>query len=163
MRDTKHFAQESLTLSARWVKHLWRRPVTVVLSLAQPLMWYLLWQSSHGNEHGKLRLFIWAGFAHGIHSALPLIFDREFGFWDRIWVAPLISRSSIMISLLLVNWLLVVIPSLWIEYQIWPLMMLLVWIATSLSVFLALWLPSHTSFLASVWLINAIMILASWN
>jgi ABC-2 type transport system permease protein len=163
VKDTKQATQESLSLSSRWIKHLWRRPVTVILSVAQPLMWYWLWQSSHPYESAKLRLLIWAGFSHGIHSALPLIFDREFGFWDRIWVAPLISRSSIWISLLCVNWTLIVLPSLWIEYQLWPLMTLLIWVATSCSVFLALWLPSHTSFLASVWLINAFMILVSWN
>nr|NP_849099.1 ORF163 [Cyanidioschyzon merolae strain 10D]QFV17268.1 hypothetical protein [Cyanidioschyzon merolae]BAC76261.1 ycf38 [Cyanidioschyzon merolae strain 10D] len=157
MRDIKQINQESLNLSLRWVKHLWRRPLTLVLSLAQPLLWYWLWQRYH--TAAPWRFFMWATFSHGIHSALPLVFDREFGFWDRIWVAPLVSRSSIWISLLGVNWMLTCLTCVWLGYQLLPLMMWLTWLATSLSVGLALWLPSHTSFLASVWLINAFVML----
>ena len=37
-------------------------------------------------------------FSGALNAGLPLMFDREFGFLNRLLVAPLSSRSSIVIS-----------------------------------------------------------------
>ena len=43
-------------------------------------------------------LIVFTAFSGALNSGLPLMFDREFGFLNRLLVAPLASRLSIVLS-----------------------------------------------------------------
>ncbi|WP_218082019.1 ABC transporter permease [Anthocerotibacter panamensis] len=106
------FWQETLALTRRWFIQLKRRPTSLVLGIAYPLMFLLLFGAAFqnaprgflGGATGNYLQFIAAGiiiftaFGSALNSGLPIVFDREFGFLNRILVAPLVSRLSIVFA-----------------------------------------------------------------
>jgi ABC-2 type transport system permease protein len=107
--DVADFIQETLALTKRLFIQLQRRPSTLVAGIIQPLMWLILFgalfqnapQGMMGNDlsYGQFLgagLIVFTAFVGALNAGLPVMFDREFGFLNRLLVAPLASRYSIV-------------------------------------------------------------------
>ncbi len=100
---------EIKALSWRWFLHSKRRPMVLVAGLMQPLIWLVLFSAVFKNSpmrdlvgSGSYLAFITPGalvftaFTGALNGGVPILFDRELGFLDRLLVAPLRSRFSII-------------------------------------------------------------------
>ncbi|HCF30065.1 MAG TPA: transporter [Cyanobacteria bacterium UBA11049] len=103
--------QETLALTRRLFIQLQRRPSTLVAGIIQPVMWLILFgalfqnapQGIFGNStnYGQFLsagVIVFTAFAGALNAGLPVMFDREFGFLNRLLVAPLASRYSIVLA-----------------------------------------------------------------
>ena len=103
------FFQETLALTRRLFIQLKRRPSNLIAGIIQPLMWLILFGALFQNvpqglfgESQNYGQFLGAGiivftaFAGALNAGLPVMFDREFGFLNRLLGEPLISRFSIL-------------------------------------------------------------------
>lgn len=103
--------QETLALTRRLFIQLRRRPSTLIAGIIQPVMWLILFGALFQNapkgifgETSNYGQFLGAGvivftaFAGALNAGLPVMFDREFGFLNRLLVAPLASRFSIVLA-----------------------------------------------------------------
>ncbi|NJK28226.1 MAG: ABC transporter permease, partial [Coleofasciculaceae cyanobacterium SM2_3_26] len=103
--------QETAALTKRLFVQLQRRPSTLVAGIIQPLMWLILFGALFQNapagmfgENTNYAQFLGAGvivftaFSGALNAGLPVMFDREFGFLNRLLVAPLASRYSIVLA-----------------------------------------------------------------
>ncbi|MGQ9867070.1 MAG: ABC transporter permease [Pseudanabaenaceae cyanobacterium] len=105
------FVQETLAFLGRWLVQLQRRPATLVAGVLQPLMWLLLFGALFRNLPPDLLgsgqsyvqfltagIVVFTAFSGALNAGLPMMFDREFGFLNRMLVAPLVSRFSIVLA-----------------------------------------------------------------
>ncbi len=105
------FWQETRTQTWRWFLHSRRRPVVVVSGLMQPLIWMalfvLVFRNSMGEVLGQGRDYLdfvtpgallFTAFNASLNAGIPILFDRELGFLDRLRVAPLADRFSIVLA-----------------------------------------------------------------
>lgn len=103
--------QETLALTRRLFIQLQRRPSTLVAGIIQPVMWLVLFgalfqnapSGLFGNSHSYGQflgagIIVFTAFAGALNAGLPVMFDREFGFLNRLLVAPLASRYSIVLA-----------------------------------------------------------------
>lgn len=101
-----------IALTTRLFIQLRRRPTTLIAGVLQPLMWLLLFGAlfsglpkglvGDGQTYVQFLaagIIVFTAFSSALNSGLPMLFDREFGFLNRILVAPLVSRFSIMLPL----------------------------------------------------------------
>ncbi len=108
---TQEFIQETAALTRRLFIQLQRRPTTLVAGVIQPLMWLILFGALFQNvpsglfgesqNYGQFLgsgIIVFTAFAGALNAGLPVMFDREFGFLNRLLVAPLASRFSIVIA-----------------------------------------------------------------
>ena len=182
--------QETLALTKRLFIQLKRRPSTLFAGILQPIIWLLLFGAlfskapsdflpgvkSYGNFLGA-GLIVFTAFSGALNSGLPLMFDREFGFLNRLLVAPLASRLSIVISsffyitiLSFVQSIVIMIISYLLGYGfpnylglgiVFTTLILLVLFVTSLSLCLAFVLPGHIELIALIFVINLPVLFAS--
>lgn len=103
---------EIKALAWRSFIHSKRTPMVVVAGLMQPLIWLFLFSAIFKNSpmkdlvggDGSYLAFITPGallftaFSGALNGGVPVLFDRELGFLDRLLVAPLKSRYSIIIA-----------------------------------------------------------------
>jgi ABC-2 type transport system permease protein len=105
------FVQETLALTKRLFIQLQRRPTTLVAGIVQPLMWLVLFGALFKNvpqgmfgvsqSYGQFLcagVIVFTAFSGALNAGLPVMFDREFGFLNRLLVAPLASRFSIVLA-----------------------------------------------------------------
>lgn len=103
------FIQETLALTKRLFIQLQRRPSTLMAGIIQPFMWLVLFgalfynapQSLFGDNLSYAKflapgVIVFTAFSGALNAGLPVMFDREFGFLNRLLVAPLSSRYSIV-------------------------------------------------------------------
>ncbi len=103
--------QETLALTRRLFIQLQRRPSTLVAGIIQPVMWLVLFgalfqnapSGLFGNSHSYGQflgagIIVFTAFVGALNAGLPVMFDREFGFLNRLLVAPLASRYSIVFA-----------------------------------------------------------------
>jgi ABC-2 type transport system permease protein len=184
------FLQETFALMRRLFIQLWRRPTTLVAGTIQPLMWLILFGALFQNAPTGLfgtemsyDRFLGAGviaftaFSSALNAGLPVMFDREFGFLDRLLVAPLTSRYSIvaasaayMVVLSLVQTAAIVIVSAFLGSG-WPdlaatgllatIVTVLVIGVTAISLGLTFALPGHIELLAAIFIVNLPLLFAS--
>ncbi|MFN9426883.1 MAG: ABC transporter permease [Cyanobacteriota bacterium] len=183
-------SQETLALTRRLFVQLVRRPSTLVAGVLQPLIWLLLFGAlfAHapagllpgGESYGRFfgaGVIVFTAFSAALNAGLPVMFDREFGFLNRLLVAPLRSRSSIILasvlyilSLSLVQSLAIVLVAGVLGYG-WPgvaglllvllTLTLLVFAVTALSLGLAFALPGHIEMIAVIFVVNLPLLFAS--
>ena len=182
--------QEILALTRRLFVQLLRRPSTLVAGVLQPLIWLLLFGALFANaptgflpggeSYGRFfgaGVIVFTAFSAALNAGLPVMFDREFGFLNRLLVAPLRSRSSIIFAsvlyisaLSLVQSLAIIIVAAALGYG-WPGMIgllvvlltltLLVFAVTALSLGLAFALPGHIEMIAVIFVVNLPLLFAS--
>jgi ABC-2 type transport system permease protein len=103
--------QETLALTRRLFIQLQRRPSTLAAGIVQPVMWLVLFGALFQNapkglfgsttNYGQFLaagVIVFTAFAGALNAGLPVMFDREFGFLNRLLVAPLASRFSIVFA-----------------------------------------------------------------
>ena len=183
-------SQETLALTRRLFVQLIRRPSTLVAGVLQPLIWLVLFGALFakapqgllpgGGSYGRFLgagVIVFTAFSAALNAGLPVMFDREFGFLNRLLVAPLRSRSSIVLasvlyitSLALVQSLAIVVTAALLGYG-WPgatglllvliTLLLLVFAVTALSLGLAFALPGHIELIAVIFVANLPLLFAS--
>lgn len=184
------FVQETLALTKRLFIQLQRRPSTLIAGVIQPLMWLILFGALFQNapkglfgESLSYAQFLSAGvivftaFAGALNAGLPVMFDREFGFLNRLLVAPLASRFSIVaasaiyiVALSFIQAVVIVaasavmgagVPTIAGLGAIALIVFLLVIGMTALSLGLAFVLPGHIELIAVIFVTNLPLLFAS--
>lgn len=105
----KEFLQETKAQIVRWLIHLSREPFFMAFSLVQPLIWMIFFSSlfqkmvSSQFDSTDYRTFMTPAvivmtiFGNTMMAGIPLLFDKELGFINKLLSAP-IHRSSIIVS-----------------------------------------------------------------
>ena len=184
------FIQETLALTQRLFIQLQRRPSTLVAGIIQPFIWLILFgalfynapQGLFGNDLNYAKflapgIIVFTAFSGALNAGLPIMFDREFGFLNRLLVAPLASRYSIVaastlyiISLSFLQTAVIVaasavlgagLPSLAGLLTIGAIVFLTVLAVTALSLGLAFALPGHIELIAAIFVTNLPLLFAS--
>lgn len=104
------WAQEVGALAKRWFIELWREKLNLIFSVAQPALWLVFFGVGMGRAvdrsvigtddyiaftlPGIIAFTIVGG---GVSAAMPLMWDKEGGYLDKLMSMP-ISRSSIIVS-----------------------------------------------------------------
>jgi ABC-2 type transport system permease protein len=182
--------QETLALTKRLFIQLQRRPSTLIAGVIQPLMWLVLFGALFQNapkglfgeslSYGQFLsagVIVFTAFAGALNAGLPVMFDREFGFLNRLLVAPLASRFSIVaasaiyiIALSFIQTVAIVtasaflgagLPNLPGLATIGLIVFLLVLGVTALSLGLAFALPGHIELIAVIFVTNLPLLFAS--
>lgn len=182
--------QETLALTRRLFLQLLRRPSTLVAGILQPLIWLILFGALFANapegllpggmSYGRFLgagVIVFTAFSGALNAGLPVMFDREFGFLNRLLVAPLRSRSSIVLASVIYITVLSLLQSLAIMLTAavlgygWPgaagllvvlvTLLLLVFAVTGLSLGLAFALPGHIELIAVIFVANLPLLFAS--
>lgn len=171
------WTQEVLALTKRWFIELSRERMNLVFSVAQPALWLLFFGSGMGKavDQAKIGTNDYIGFmlpgmiaftivGNGVSGAMPLMWDKEGGYLDKLMSMP-IARSSIIVSrfvyqlalsLVQVAMLLVIAVILQVGFAAGPASALVIVIATTFLtlavtaafVGLAYYVPSHGTFFA---------------
>ena len=184
------FIQETFALTKRLFIQLQRRPTTLMAGVIQPLMWLILFgalfqgapQGLFGDNlnYGTFLapgVIVFTAFSGALNAGLPVMFDREFGFLNRLLVAPLSSRYSIVaastiyiiaLSLIQTTAILVAsaligagLPNLAGLLAIAFIVFLLTLGVTALSLGLAFALPGHIELIAVIFVTNLPLLFAS--
>ncbi|WP_353258156.1 ABC transporter permease [Prochlorothrix hollandica] len=184
------FWQETFALNRRLFIQLQRRPSTLIAGVIQPLMWLVLFgalfqnapQGLFGNQvsYGQFLgagVIVFTAFSGALNAGLPVMFDREFGFLNRLLVAPLASRFSIVLAsalyimaLTLVQTVAIIgtsallgssLPNLAGLVVVALIVMVLVLGVTALSLGLAFSLPGHIELIAVIFVTNLPLLFAS--
>ena len=182
--------QETTALTRRLFLQLQRRPSTLVAGVLQPLIWLVLFGALFsrapegllpgGTSYGRFLgagVIVFTAFSAALNAGLPVMFDREFGFLNRLLVAPLRSRSSIVLASVIYITTLSLVQSLAIMGTAgllgygWPglaglglvmlTLLLLVFAVTALSLGMAFALPGHIELIAVIFVANLPLLFAS--
>ncbi len=182
--------QETLALTRRLFIQLVRRPSTLIAGILQPLIWLVLFGALFSNapdvllpggmSYGRFLgagVIVFTAFSGALNAGLPVMFDREFGFINRLLVAPLQSRSSIVFASVIYITVISLLQSLAIMGACfclgygWPgfaglllvliTLVLLVFAVTALSLGLAFALPGHIELIAVIFVANLPLLFAS--
>ena len=182
--------QETLALTRRLFIQLQRRPSTLIAGIIQPVMWLVLFGALFQNapqglfgstaNYGQFLaagVIVFTAFAGALNAGLPVMFDREFGFLNRLLVAPLASRFSIVfasaifiISQSLLQAAVIVgaaailgagIPDINGLLAIALIVFLLALGVTAISLGLAFALPGHIELIAVIFVTNLPLLFAS--
>ena len=184
------FSQETLAMTKRLFIQLQRRPSTLMAGIIQPFMWLILFgalfynapQGLFGDDLNYAKflspgIIVFTAFSGALNAGLPVMFDREFGFLNRLLVAPLASRYSIVaastlyiISLSIIQTAVIVgasamlgggLPGLAGLGAIALIVFLIVAGVTGLSLGLAFALPGHIELIAVIFVTNLPLLFAS--
>ncbi|AFZ43418.1 ABC-2 type transporter [Halothece sp. PCC 7418] len=184
------FFQETGALTKRLFIQLQRRPSTLMAGIIQPLMWLILFGAlfqyapegllGEGLSYGQFLapgVIVFTAFSGALNAGLPVMFDREFGFLNRLLVAPLSSRFSIVaastiyiISLSFLQTAAIVglsavvgagLPGVAGLSAIALIVFLIVAGVTALSLGLAFALPGHVELIAVIFVTNLPLLFAS--
>ena len=184
------FIQETLALTQRLFIQLQRRPSTLIAGVIQPFMWLILFGALFskapaglfGNDLSYAKflapgVIVFTAFSGALNAGLPVMFDREFGFLNRLLVAPLSSRYSIVaastvyiIVLSFIQTAVIIVASAILGAglpgiaglsAIALLVLLIVLGVTALSLGLAFALPGHIELIAVIFVTNLPLLFAS--
>jgi len=188
--DFQEFIQETLALTTRLFIQLQRRPTTLVAGIVQPVMWLVLFGALFQNapsgflgndvSYGQFLgagVIVFTAFSGALNAGLPVMFDREFGFLNRLLVAPLASRFSIVMASAIYITILSFLQTLAIVLMsavlgaglpgvgglaiVATIVLLLVIGVTALSLGLAFSLPGHIELIAAIFVTNLPLLFAS--
>ena len=106
----RDYAQEVLALTTRWWIELRRDRLNLLFNLVQPAVWMVFFGIGVGKTVDKsvIGTHDYIGFmlpgiiaftivGNGINSAMPLMWDKETGYLDKLMSMP-IARSSVIVS-----------------------------------------------------------------
>ncbi len=188
--DSFDQVQEIFALTKRLFIQLIRRPSTLFAGILQPLIWLFLFGALFENapegflpdglSYGRFLgagVIVFTAFSGALNAGLPIMFDREFGFLNRLLVAPLTSRNSIVFSSIIyitfisfIQSMAIMITAAFLGYG-WPglggvflvsvTLLLLVFAVTALSLGLAFALPGHIELIALIFVSNLPLLFAS--
>ena len=189
-RPVGDFIQETLAQTKRLFIQLQRRPSTLIAGVIQPFMWLILFgalfskapQGLFGDDLSYAKflapgVIVFTAFSGALNAGLPVMFDREFGFLNRLLVAPLASRYSIVaastiyiIALSFIQTAVIIVASAFLGAglpgiiglsTIALIVFLVVLGVTALSLGLAFALPGHIELIAVIFVTNLPLLFAS--
>ncbi len=189
-RPVGDFIQETLAQTKRLFIQLQRRPSTLIAGVIQPFMWLILFgalfskapQGLFGDDLSYAKflapgVIVFTAFSGALNAGLPVMFDREFGFLNRLLVAPLASRYSIVaastiyiIALSFIQTAVIIVASAFLGAglpgiiglsAIALIVFLVVLGVTALSLGLAFALPGHIELIAVIFVTNLPLLFAS--
>jgi ABC-2 type transport system permease protein len=177
-RDSwRQWAQEVLALTRRWYIMLIRERLNLVFSIAQPAIWLVFFGTAVGRSVDKQVIgtddyigFMLPGIiaftvvGNGVSGAMPLLWDKEQGYLDKLMSMP-IARSSVIVSRFVFQvglgsaqtlLVLIVALAMGVDFATGPGGVLVILLAAALltmaltSVFIALayYVPGHGTFFA---------------
>jgi ABC-2 type transport system permease protein len=184
------FVQETAALTRRLFIQLQRRPSTLIAGIIQPVMWLVLFgalfqnapqglfgESQNYGQFLAAGVIVFTAFGGALNAGLPVMFDREFGFLNRLLVAPLASRFSIVLAsaifiatMSLVQTAVIIgmsaflgagLPNLVGLSLVIAIVLTLVLGVTALSLGLAFALPGHIELIAVIFVTNLPLLFAS--
>lgn len=184
------FIQETVALTKRLFIQLQRRPSTLIAGIIQPFVWLILFgalfynapQGLFGNDLSYAKflapgIIVFTAFSGALNAGLPVMFDREFGFLNRLLVAPLSTRYSIVaastiyiIALSFIQTAVIIVASAVLGaglpsglglVMIGLIVFLVVLGMTALSLGLAFALPGHIELIAVIFVTNLPLLFAS--
>lgn len=183
--------QEIRALVKRLYIQTIRRPSTLISSILQPLLWLILFGSLFQNAPVSLStssqkyncflspgIIIFTSFTGAINAGVPIMFDREFGFLNRLLISPLKSRDSLLISTLFFIIVITILETIFIicfdtfiyshiNYSLKNIIkiltttLLITLNTANISICLAFLLPGHIELLAFILVINLPMLFSS--
>lgn len=185
-----NYAQEILWLATRLFMQISRRPAGFISGLIQPLLWLLLFGGlfqnipldlfKANNSYGAFLscgIIVFTSFTGSLNAGLPLMFDREFGFLNRLLASPIISHYSIMlgatifmICITMTQNLIIALCSFrffnsYLSFSTVSYILVVLIMVTSsissLSLSIAFILPGHVEFLALILVVNLPVLFAS--
>jgi ABC-2 type transport system permease protein len=188
--NLEYIIQETHALTIRLLIQDFRRPSFIITGLLQPILWLTFFGALFQNapieiftSTTKYKYFISAGiivftaFTSSLNAGLPLMFDREFGFLNRLLSSPIESRYCIVISsscnIILISfcqvftimYLCYLMGYFCINYQnLLLIVMILILLSnsiTNISLVLAFILPGHVELLACIIIINLPLLFSS--
>nr|QCI08001.1 hypothetical protein [Plumaria plumosa] len=182
--------KEIIALTKRLYIQIYRRPSTLFAGIIQPLLWLVLFGELFKNApinmlkcniaYGAFLtpgIVVFTAFTGSMNAGLPIIFDREFGFLNRLLVSPLKNRNSLLLSCLIYIWTITILQIIIIiscstfifnsitliqniPYIISLTSLLIINIASA-SICLAFLLPGHIEFLAFMVITNLPVLFSS--
>lgn len=185
-----NYQQEIKCLTSRLFTQAIRRPSSIISGLIQPLLWLLLFGALFKNiplslfhinyeyiQFLSCGILIFTCFTGSLNAGLPIVFDREFGFLNRLLVTPLRSKNSIILSSIIFIVCITMLQNLimlifsfksftntlnFYKFELIIFINILVTITiSSISLGLAFFLPGHIEFLAFILIINLPALFAS--
>jgi ABC-2 type transport system permease protein len=180
--------QETFALTRRLFIQLQRRPSSLIAGIIQPVMWLVLFGALFQNaptglfgsttNYGQFLaagVIVFTAFAGALNAGLPVMFDREFGFLNRLLVAPLASRFSIVFASAIISQSLLQaavivaaaaflgagLPDFTGLCAIALIVFLLALGVTAISLGLAFALPGHIELIAVIFVTNLPLLFAS--
>jgi ABC-2 type transport system permease protein len=173
--------QETLALTRRLFIQLQRRPSTLLAGIIQPVMWLVLFgalfqnapKGIFGNTTNYAQflsagIIVFTAFAGALNAGLPIMFDREFGFLNRLLVvfasAIFIISQSLLQSAVIVAaaaFLGAGLPDAVGLGAIALIVFLLSLGVTAISLGLAFALPGHIELIAVIFVTNLPLLFAS--
>lgn len=186
----RQMLQEIKALTNRFFIQSSRRLSFIISGTIQPLLWLLLFGAIfqrvtilHFEQQIRYIDFLSAGilvftaFTSALNAGLPIMFDREFGFFNRILVAPMTSRFSILAAassyIICITILQIIVMFLFIfakgsffaSTHLIPvfitILILLISSVTIFSIVISFILPGHIELLALTLLINLPVLFSS--
>nr|QCI08501.1 hypothetical protein [Spermothamnion repens] len=174
---------EIIALTKRLYTQIYRRPSTLIAGIIQPLLWLILFSALFQNapvliftkniKYGEFLspgIIMFTAFTGSMNAGLPIIFDREFGFLNRLLISPLKNRNSLIISCLInictitiCQIIAILCISILLFYTkpvinyingLFYISILIIVSTANLSICLAFLLPGHIEFLAFLLIIN---------
>nr|YP_009391922.1 hypothetical protein [Acrosorium ciliolatum]ARW60066.1 hypothetical protein [Acrosorium ciliolatum] len=182
---------EIKALIARLYIQIYRKPYIFIAGIIQPLLWMILFGALFQNApidllqkyHIKYGQFLSPGiiifttFTGSINTGLPIIFDREFGFLNRLLVSPIENKNSLLLSLIIYIWfttsiqlITIIIFSIYLfQYtlnvtiilKILGITTFIILNIASISIYMGFILPGHIEFLACIFIINLPILFSS--
>nr|ARO91021.1 ABC transporter [Corynoplastis japonica] len=175
--------EETKSLTTRLIKQSLRRYTTLLAGIIQPLLWQILFGAlfqkisiTHSVYSTNYSIFLSAGiivftaFSGALNAGLPIMFDREFGFFNRLLVISLTTRFSIVLSSICFMTITSFVQSTLvmgltcpvvrensdlIRYLLISVVILLIIITvTIISLSITFYLPGHIELLAFIFIIN---------
>nr|YP_009314798.1 Hypothetical protein ycf38 [Neoizziella asiatica]SCW23253.1 Hypothetical protein ycf38 [Neoizziella asiatica] len=184
------YTQEVYVLTLRLIKQSIRRPSLVLTGILQPLLWLTLFSAlfqnapiqlfTYGQKYSEFvscGIIVFTAFTSALNSGLPIIFDREFGFFNRILSSSIYSRYSVIIAssinillsiylqilfiVFTINMLGNSVPQSYHFATVFIILFLLSNAVTSISLMLAFILPGHIELLACLLIVNLPLLFSS--
>lgn len=182
--NNRNLINETRALIKRLYLQVYRRPSSLFASITQSLLWLILFGALFYRAPFKLigqyniqyfpflsyGLIIFTSFTSSINAGLPIIFDREFGFLNRLLISPLIYKSTLIFSLIMYTTITsfiqvtcIIIASMYMSQLIIQIKSFLIIIGiacliifhiAAISIIVGLILPGHIEFLAFTLLTN---------
>nr|QCI05674.1 hypothetical protein [Cryptopleura ramosa] len=179
-----HYLKEIKGLIKRLYIQIYRKPSIFIAGIIQPLLWMILFgalfqnapidllQKYHINYGQFLSpgIIVFTTFTGSINTGLPIIFDREFGFLNRLLVSSIENKNSLLISLIIYIWLttnlqlitIIIFSTYLFKYtlsinivlKILSITTFIILNIASISIYMGFILPGHIEFLACIFIIN---------
>lgn len=182
--------QEIKALTKRLLIQTIRQPSIIITGIIQSFLWLVLFGAlfqnapigllGHTHQYGDFisaGIIVFTAFTSALYAGLPLIFDREFGFLNRLLISPIKSRyciihascinifiiSSIQVACIIYGCHILNYPVISDAniYLVSCNLLMLTTSTTSLSIILALTVPGHIELLGILFIINLPILFSS--